>query len=264
MLFELFESYGGTDFAYLREHYGRFSATIGEFDASWNRRQGGRVLDIGAHWLHQAVLWRRSGYDVTAVDLPTTFELENVRRCAKAEGIELVPNSDLENCPALMALPDASFNVVLFTEIIEHITFNPTRMWREIHRLLAPGGRIIVTTPNYYGWNKRAWSGLRFLRGLGGGISVDAILDTNTHGHHWREYSSRELTRYFKLLSRDFRVTKIKAMRSYGPESRRWWVRVVRPAFEALPALRPNLHLEIELIAHQHGVGTGRPTDHAS
>lgn len=254
VLIDLFEGFGGTDFAYLRDHYGRFAATLGEFDGSWDRNRGVHVLDVGAHWLHQAVLWRRAGYEVTALDLPTTFELDSVRSCAAAEGIHLIPNSDLERCTPLAALPDASFNVVLFTEIIEHVTFNPTRLWREIHRLLAPGGRIIVTTPNYYGWNKRAWNALRFLTGRGGGISVEEILGTGTHGHHWREFSRRELARYFELLSQDFKITKSKTMRSYGPGSLRWWVPLARLAFESFPGLRPNLHLEVELTSHQHGI----------
>lgn len=254
VLFELFEAYGGTDVAYLIDHHDRFLATIREFDSSWDRSRGVRILDVGAHWLHQAVLWRRAGYDVTAVDLPTTFELENVRRCAKAEGIELIPDSDLEHCPSLAALPSASFNVVLFTEIIEHITFNPVRMWREIHRLLAPGGRIIVTTPNYYGWNKRAWNVVRFLAGNGGGIPVRDIIQLNTHSHHWREFSKRELVSYFSLLSSDFVAVKVKTARSYRRSASRRSVQVARAICELLPALRPNLYLEVELISHHHGI----------
>jgi 2-polyprenyl-6-hydroxyphenyl methylase/3-demethylubiquinone-9 3-methyltransferase len=188
-LLDRFEGYGGTARDYLHQHYGRFAETLVEFDGSWDRSRGVRLLDVGAHWLHQAVLWRLAGYEVTAVDLPATFELDSVRRCAEAEGIKLVPNADLERCPPLADLPDASFHVVLFTEIIEHLTFNPTHLWQELHRLLAPGGRIVITTPNYYAWNGRAWDFKRFFSGFGGGITVDEILNMHTHGHHWREFA---------------------------------------------------------------------------
>lgn len=253
-LLELFEGYGGTDRDYLKHHYSRFVSTLIEFDRSWDRGRGTRVLDIGAHWLHQALLWRRAGYEVTALDLPITFEFGNVQTAADQERIVLLPNPDLERCPALADIPDDSFNIILFTEIIEHLTFNPVHLWREVYRLLAPGGRIVITTPNYYAWNGRAWSWGRFLGGFGGGISVDEILSTHTYGHHWREFSKRELIRYFCLLSPDFNTIKAKTMRNYYPPAHRKWTRVMERIFESVPWLRANLHLEVELTDGLHGI----------
>ncbi|MDX2168160.1 MAG: methyltransferase domain-containing protein [Deltaproteobacteria bacterium] len=44
--------------------------------------------------------------------------------------------------------PDASFDVVIFSELIEHLSTNPVRTLSEIHRVLKPQGVVIVTTPN--------------------------------------------------------------------------------------------------------------------
>src|SRR5271165_3862918 len=44
-------------------------------------------------------------------------------------------------------LEDASFDVVFAIEVIEHLE-NPRRVLREIARLLKPGGRLFLTTPN--------------------------------------------------------------------------------------------------------------------
>lgn len=44
--------------------------------------------------------------------------------------------------------PDASFDVVLFCELLEHLAINPVFALAEIHRVLRPGGHLIVTTPN--------------------------------------------------------------------------------------------------------------------
>lgn len=44
--------------------------------------------------------------------------------------------------------PDASFDVVLFSELIEHLGVNPVRALSEIHRVLRPGGALVLTTPN--------------------------------------------------------------------------------------------------------------------
>lgn len=137
----LFAPHGGTPLEYLRPHYPRFLATRREFLSSWTRN-GGRVLDLGAHWLHQSMLYATRGFHVVAVDLPMTLELDNVRRLAAAHPIELVAEHDLEGAKALRVIPDDSIDVVLFTEIIKHITFNPVAMWREVHRVMKPGARI--------------------------------------------------------------------------------------------------------------------------
>ncbi|MGB0133434.1 class I SAM-dependent methyltransferase [Dokdonella sp.] len=238
----------------MTHHYRRFTSTLEEFCSTWDLSRGNRVLDIGAHWLHQAILWEHAGFKVTAVDMPITFEMTSVQSIARANNIQLIPCDDLEAASALDAIPDSSIDVILFTEIIEHLTFNPVRFWKQVYRILAPKGRLLVTTPNYYAWNGRAWDVMRFLRGFGGGLSVDGILGTNTHAHHWREFSRLELIRYFCLLSPDFNTVKAKSVRNYYPQVATGMKRVVSKAAEAIPGLRPNLHLGIDLRSKEQGI----------
>jgi 2-polyprenyl-6-hydroxyphenyl methylase/3-demethylubiquinone-9 3-methyltransferase len=252
-LVEIFRTHGGTPELYLSRHYHRFVVTLEEFCSTWPRQRGCRVLDVGAHWLHQAVLWRHAGFGVTAVDLPGTFEVESVKNTATALDIALLKCPDMEQSRELETLPDDSFDVVLFTEIIEHITFNPVMFWKQIYRVLAPGGRIVVTTPNYYSAKGRAWSAWRFLRGMGGGITVDEVLGVHTYGHHWREFSKAELLRYFALLSPDFVPVKVRLMPTYVLSSVRW-KRLAQRVFDKIPMLRPNLHVEIELPQKARGI----------
>ena len=49
--------------------------------------------------------------------------------------------------------PDATFDVVLFAELIEHLAINPVWALAEIHRVLTPDGRLILTTPMPSPWS---------------------------------------------------------------------------------------------------------------
>jgi SAM-dependent methyltransferase len=84
--------------------------------------------------------------------------------------------------------PDASFDVVVFSELIEHLGVNPVRALAEIHRVLRPGGIVVVTTPNALSLERFA----TFLRG--GSQMVDRYSPLFGYGaRHNREYHPREL-----------------------------------------------------------------------
>ena len=48
---------------------------------------------------------------------------------------------------APLPCPDASFDAIISTEVIEHLE-NPRAAFREFSRLVRPGGRLLLTTPN--------------------------------------------------------------------------------------------------------------------
>jgi SAM-dependent methyltransferase len=50
----------------------------------------------------------------------------------------------------VLPFPDASFDAVLCTEVLEHIA-DPAETIREIHRVLKPAGRLVLTIP----WSAR-------------------------------------------------------------------------------------------------------------
>jgi SAM-dependent methyltransferase len=84
--------------------------------------------------------------------------------------------------------PDASFDVVVFSELIEHLGVNPVRTLAEIHRVLRPNGAVIVTTPNALSMERFA----TFARG--GSQMVDRYSPLFGYGaRHNREYSPAEL-----------------------------------------------------------------------
>ena len=202
-----FEERGGTDARYLQAHFKRFKRTF-EF-ASEGLPDASSVLDIGCHWLHQAYFFAGNGHRVTAADAPNTLRLSNVKAAAAELNISLLSYTRLDQAQGLVDLPSDHFDLIVFAEIIEHLAFNPLILWKEIYRVMKPGGRIIISTPNSVFYR----SVIGRLQNLGRfgeyGISVDDILHNGTYGHHWKEFSVTELNRYFHMLSEDFEIGNV-------------------------------------------------------
>src|SRR5215471_8075768 len=83
----LFDASGGTEADYLRDHYARFLQTRDLFLAQRGPADGRRLLDVGAHWLHQSLLFALAGFEVTALDLPATLDDAKVHALAATHSI---------------------------------------------------------------------------------------------------------------------------------------------------------------------------------
>jgi SAM-dependent methyltransferase len=249
----LFEEHGGTDSNYLKKHFSRFHNTFRRVSSTWAYAEKQVVVDVGAHWLHQSLLYALAGYKVEAFNLPTTFKKDRVKRLAEAHDINLTIAEELQTGECFYGLPENSVDIVLFTEILEHITFNPLRLWKTIYHVMKPGGRIIVTTPNYYSLMGRGYDIRRLFSGYGEGLPVNKILDTHTFGHHWKEYSMKEVLLYFSMLSSDFRCVKYEYTDDRNSEEIE-----ENPIKEFLlkhvSFFKPSLHVEIELAEKEKGI----------
>ncbi len=248
---KIISQFGNTDTAYLEHHFNRFKNTFNLFSQSWNKERGNRVLDIGAHWLHQSLFYSLNGFQVTACDFPATLQQDSVIKLAQNQNISLLPYTDLESPSVFNNIKDDAFDIILFTEIIEHITFNPIDFWKEIYRVLAPNGRIIITTPNYYSWHSRCWSFKRFINGYGGGLTTDSILGMHTYSHHWKEFSLKELSYYFFQMSKDFRIQRREYINDFYPSPEK---KMLNALISTLPFLSNDLYLEIDLDKKEEGI----------
>lgn len=56
---------------------------------------------------------------------------------------------DVVGSATAIPLGDASFDTVVCTEVLEHVP-DPLKALREMHRVLRPGGHLILSTPMYW------------------------------------------------------------------------------------------------------------------
>lgn len=188
---------------------------------------GSLVLDIGSHFLHSSLILSVLGYQVTPMDVQEFWELDYIKQRAAAHGLTPVIENNLEKMPGISA-QENMYDLILFTEIFEHITFNPIDFWKRIHSIVKNDGIIYITTPNsltLYGMVKTLINLIRF-KGIG--IDVNAIFGTVTYGHHWKEYSTREIKAYFSKMNDGFQVTMRKFYyKSYVSDSFKSWLRIL-------------------------------------
>lgn len=111
----------------------------------------GRCLEIGARPFTFTLLMKR--HRPFALDLIDYFPSaareyrETLRLPSAGEVHELASRlCDVER--ERLPFADASFSGVLCCEVLEHLTADPTAMLRQIHRVLEPGGWLVLTTPN--------------------------------------------------------------------------------------------------------------------
>lgn len=116
-------------------------ARLRELDAVFRGavRSGDRVLDVGSGYSIFFLLGRDWPARITCCDLDSAA-------MEKMKG--LCPGFDwLVSDATALPFADASFDVVYAGEIVEHVG-EPRRALAEWNRVLAPGGTLILTTPN--------------------------------------------------------------------------------------------------------------------
>jgi ubiquinone/menaquinone biosynthesis C-methylase UbiE len=104
-------------------------------------RPGDRALDIGCGTGEFTAAMAQAGAEATGVDVA-----EAALRRARSRHPEL----DFRLVPIDGDLPfgDGSFDLVWASEVIEHVS-DTARWLSEVRRVLAPGGRLLVTTPSH-------------------------------------------------------------------------------------------------------------------
>ena len=171
---------------YCREHRRRLAGDLRIVEQ--RLRPGARVLEYGAVPLLMTAALAGLDFEVSALDVGP----ERFSKAIASLGLDVV-RCDVETEPAPFA--DETFDAVLFNELFEHLRIDPVFTLREVHRVLRPGGALLLSTPNL-----RSFRGVRnlLLHNQGHAASADVYrqyekLETLGHMGHVREYTTREV-----------------------------------------------------------------------
>jgi len=187
----------------------------------------GRILEAGCGLGQYVVLMRERGRDAMGAD----WSLEALARCrAAAPGTPLAV-MDLGR----LAVRSEAFDAYVSLGVVEHDPAGPARILAEAARVLAPGGRLILSVPY--------WNGVRTL-GAAHLIRQGRRLRASGGEFYQFAYSRREVRAFLEAAG--FRV---RSFHPYDPArmmrpALRWIARAAgrvgsrRPAPEQGPASR--------------------------
>jgi 2-polyprenyl-3-methyl-5-hydroxy-6-metoxy-1,4-benzoquinol methylase len=160
-----------------------------EYTLSLALDQGrGRVLDLGCSPGHLAMALVQAGFEVQGLDLNAVWLVKYAPGWAERLRIT---HTNIEQDP--LPFPNNSFDLVIFTEVLEHIAItDPCVILGEIRRVLRPGGRMLLSTPNVANLSNVA----AFIQG--DNVFWPPNMFYGSVDRHNREYTPNELLELFE------------------------------------------------------------------
>ena len=216
---------------YLRKHMVRYRDSC-DFIADHCPREG-RILSVGCEPGHIEILLKEF-YGVHQVaGLSYRASPEFKRRMAKFD-IPIL-ECDVEREPIPEA--DGVFRGVVFLEVLEHMVTGVPHAVAEMRRVLAPGGTLVLSTPNLAQFRNR----VKLVKGKSVNWPLDGakmFFAKPVHLRHNREYTAREVS--YLLREAGFLIDKVR-FKDYSP----------RPLMKLFNSLSPRFKNTMFFIARR-------------
>ena len=200
---------------YLKVHMNRFAETVSLLRDIMQPRM--RIVDLGSYGsLVPALTDILGATDITLTepsqDRKPTSECSFLQNARNGRRYTFrVDRFDLEGP---FPYRDGSFDVVMLTEVLEHLSRDPLQTMSEINRITKLGGQLILSTPNC----ASARSILRILRG--GNPNVYPVYQrrpsTDRHNHEYVPWEIRELLKLCGYTPSVFKTLDVYQDEQFG------------------------------------------------
>jgi len=181
---------------YLQIHYYRLNLILNQIK-SLNLNSSAKILDVGCYPPHIFNGLTKSGYD--------TYGISSLHEKIKNPKISIL-NIETQKFP----YPQSYFDLIVFSEILEHLTVDPDPIFDQIYNTLKPGGFLIITTPNAV----RLHNLIKIIFAKNIYFPIYQLKQSLYHRHH-REYTQNEVKDL--LLNSKFDVKISKNITAYPP-----------------------------------------------
>lgn len=168
---------------YLRYHSTRLAFAMNAIRSYGENHELNKLLDIGPHFLTRCICEFFPDIELSTLGwkferlVPTRLYTEHIQ-------------FDLNNCGVEEIKSDrAPFDLIVFSETIEHLYTSPLTVLPALRNLLRPGGGLFIQTPNAATLKAR-WELLK------GRNPYELIRESRTNPGHFREYTLDELISY--------------------------------------------------------------------
>lgn len=172
---------------YFQNHMNRFEWTLNKILSIKGSFED--ILEFGANPYGLTILLSEHFKSITVTDFSREEPYINkvslkTKKNEKLLFDRLNFNVEFDDIPS----EDESFDLVICSEIIEHLTTDPMRMLLSARKVLRKNGVMFITTPNSTSYRALEWL-------LNGETpNVDPFYRKNVYGRHNRELSMKELS----------------------------------------------------------------------
>lgn len=172
---------------YFLIHRSRYQYIL-NYIISLDLETGSKVLDIGCFPPHLFQALEKLGFVVYGIS-------------SKHEPIKSKRVISLNIGSEKIAFKERFFDLIIFTEIIEHLLIDPRIYLKKIKKVLKKDGRLLITTPNAVHLKNR----VKVLIGKSSSFSLN----------QYRELTKEELEKI--VIDSGFKINKFEYFSAYGP-----------------------------------------------
>lgn len=180
--------------------------------------EGCRILDIGCGAGETSVFFAKQGAQVTALDISEQM-IAVTRRLAEKHRVQVDASTMMVED---MDLPDKSFDYVFGNGVLHHL--NCKYAYREIHRVLKPGGRAIFIEPLCHNPLIAIYR-----------LIASTVRTRNEHPFKFKDFKTLEEL-FVKVSHREFWLTtqwlfmRFFLIEHVSPRKERYWKKIIADA----------------------------------